>query len=129
MASPSTDNFVARGAWGEVRYAIDAHGQMPAKAFVEGLSEENVRKVYALFRRMAQDGKIVNREKFRKERGEIFAFKSFQIRISCFRLGGTWYLAYGFSKKANRWKDEDLDRADRIRLEHLQRTQTHTYKD
>lgn len=121
MTAPTADNLVARGAWGEVRYAVDAHGEMPARDFVEGLSNADQAKVLALFQRIADVGKIANREKFRKERGEIFAFKSHQIRIPCFRQGGAWYLAYGFIKKGDRWKPEELDRADRIREEHLNR--------
>jgi len=121
MTASTPDNFAVSGTWGEVRYAVDAQGRMPAKEFVEGLSTEDVKKVLLLLRRLATDGKITNREKFRKERGEIFALKAFQIRIPCFQHERTWYLTYGFTKKGDNWKAADLDRADRIRLEHLNR--------
>jgi len=113
------DSLVVSGARGEVRYAVKENGEMLAKEFIDGLPVPDKSKLFALFRRLAVNGTIHNVEKFRKERGEIYAFKSAQIRIPCFRVGNRWFLTHGFTKNVDRWKKADLDRADKIRQEHL----------
>jgi hypothetical protein len=57
----------------------------------------------------------------KKERDSIWAFKSCQIRIGCFQDGNEWVLTHGFVKKCNNWPKSELERADRIRAEHLAR--------
>jgi len=93
---------------------------MPAREFIEDeLNDSERRKLAVLFQRMADTGQINNKEQFRKEAGEIFAFKRHQIRIGCFQAGGCWFLTHGFRKKANAWPPAQLQRAERIRTEHL----------
>lgn len=75
----------------------------------------------ALFDRMAQTGKINNREKFKKVEGDIFEFKKFQIRIGCFQVTRTWFLTHGFTKKQDHWPKSELKRANDIREEHQSR--------
>jgi hypothetical protein len=115
------DDLVQEGAWGAVRYATDANGDMPAKEFVDGLDPAERRKVVVLFERIAEKGQIHNREQFKKLRGDIYEFKRFQIRIACFQEGRNWLLVYGLRKKKDKWRESDLERAERIISEHRQR--------
>ena len=72
-----------------------------------------------LFERMADHGRINNREQFKKVAGYIFEFKRHQIRIGCFQVGRTWFLTHGFIKKADEWPASELQKANDIRIEHL----------
>lgn len=120
MSAGDDETLVSRGSWGAVRYAVRANGRMPAREFIQDLSEQDQRKLAALFQRIADHGRIHNREKFKKVEGDIFEFKSFQVRVGCFRLRSTWFLTHGFIKKSDRWPKAEIKRAVRIRSEHLE---------
>lgn len=127
MPSLSDDQVAVSGRARTVAYAKDSQGRMPAKDFLDQTSGSDApskvekRGMYHLFRLMADNGKIANGEQFRKERGEIFGFKKYQARIAAFQVGSVWYLTHGFKKKKDKWPEAELDRADRIRSEHLRR--------
>ena len=120
MGKEPDNNLVCRGPWGTIRYAICFNGRMPSQDFLSDLSIEDQAKFLALFDRMAQVGQIRNREQFKKVEGRIFEFKRFQIRVGCFQSGNSWVLTHGFVKKKNRWPKAELERAERIRREHLE---------
>jgi len=120
-ADTPPDDLVQGGAWGSVRYAVDAKGSMPARDFIESLKDKERAKLSVLFERMADAGRIWNREQFKKVEGDIFEFKRFQIRVGCFQEGSTWFLTHGFRKKRDKWQKRELERANRIRNEHLAR--------
>ena len=82
-------------------------------------------KFQALFERMARDGRILNKEQFRKEAGNIYCFKRGQHRLACFREGRDLMLVYGFRKKSNKDKRSarHIAAAERIRTEYLDPTQ------
>lgn len=108
----------ASGPWGRVIWAEDASGGSPARDFFISLPVGDQTKVMALLKRMAETGQIQNREKFKKV-GDLFEFKSFQIRfIGDFRVGRVFVVAHGVRKKRNELRPEDLARAQRILDEH-----------
>ena len=113
------DRIVATGGWGRVEYARLSNGESPARDFIEGLSDSDRRKLAALFDRMAEVGQIRNLQRFRKIEGDIWEFKSDQIRIGCFQEGRVWFLTHGFIKKSDKWRPEEKKRAQRIMREHL----------
>ena len=121
MSAGDDETLVCRGSWGAVRYAVRASGKMPARKFIQSLTEPDQRKLAALFQRIADHGQIRNREKFRKVVGDIFEFKSFQVRVGCFQLENTWFLTHGFRKKRDKWPPAEVTRADQIHSEHMQR--------
>jgi hypothetical protein len=65
------ERVAARGAWGTVEWAVGKEGSLPARADYERLDTDRKAKVAALFQRLAEVGRINNREQFRKlgERG------------------------------------------------------------
>ena len=119
MAVPPEDRLVVKGDWGAVEYAVRSNDGMPAKDFIEELGAKDLRKVTALFQRLADQGQIRNREKFKKVEGKIFELKSFQIRIGCFQEHRTWFLTNGFWKKRDSWPTSKVKLAKDIREEHL----------
>jgi hypothetical protein len=127
MSPLSDDQIAAKGPAMTVAYAKDSQGRMPARDFLDQTSGRDapskVEKagLLRLFQLMADSGKITNREQFRKERNEIFGFKKFQARIATFQIDRVWFLTHGFKKQRDNWPRAELDRADRIRSEHLNR--------
>jgi hypothetical protein len=122
MSQSDDPRIVARGAWGSVEYATRDNGTRPAEEFIQSRDPSDQAKLAALFRRLADFGRIDNRQKFKKVEGDIFEFKSFQIRIGCFQSGRTWFLTHGFVKKQDRWPKSELERAQTIRKEHMSRS-------
>jgi hypothetical protein len=59
---------------------VDDIGRCPTIDFIDELPESEKKKLIRLFQRTCEIGIPNNREKFRKEKGEIYAFKSFQVR-------------------------------------------------
>src|SRR5436190_24366791 len=112
------DMLVATGNWGEVRYAARRDKSMPAKEFYDSLSKSDQAKVNNLYRRMAEEGRISNREKFKQVEGALFAFKSFRVRVSCYQNQRRWYLLHGFEKKGNDWPRGEVIRGFNLLTEH-----------
>lgn len=127
MPGPSDEQIVDKGPAKTVAYAVDAGGGTPAREFLQRAQGKDaptkveLAGLRHLFRLMAEQGKITNDEQFRKERGAIFGFKKYQARVAAFQQGDVWYLTHGFKKKKDKWPTSELDRADRIRGEHLGR--------
>ena len=121
MSKDTDSSIVVRGNQRTIEYAICANGSMPAKEFIEGLSEPDQAKILVLFRRMAEKGNVPNREQFKLVEGKIFEFKKQQIRVFCFRKGDRWLLTNGYKKKRDKLDRSEIDRAQRIMQEHLER--------
>jgi len=119
MSGSDDPSIVARGEWGTIEYAVRDNGTRPAEEFLRSRDPSDRAKLAALFRRLADFGRIDNRQKFKKVDGEIFEFKCFQIRIGCFQQGRTWFLTHGFVKKQDKWPKSELARAETIRREHM----------
>ena len=75
----------------------------------------------ALIERLANQGEIHNKDKFRYLKKNLWELKIFKYRILCFRDGDTWVLTHGFQKKSNSTPPGEIDRGERIRLEDLAR--------
>jgi len=113
------ERIAATGQWGRVEWAVDAKGAMPARGDFLHLPEANQDKVMALFKRLAETGRILNREKFRqlgqksaKKGAELFEFKSFQDRfIGDFRPGRRFLVAAYANKKKDKLDPADIERA------------------
>jgi hypothetical protein len=117
---PDEDLVVPRGRSRTIAFARDASGARPAKQFLEQDVPVSLRmRLRATFRFLAEEGRIDSTKWFKKERGDIWAFKTGNIRVACFSKGRVWYLTHGFVKRRDRWPAEELSRAERIRWEHL----------
>lgn len=112
---------LARGGKLTIVCARRANGSSPAREFIESLDMGDQGKLFAMFQRMADVGQISNRQKFKKLDGKIFEFKSYQIRMPCFRDGLQWVITHGFVKKRDRVPPAEIVRANAIMNEDLQR--------
>ena len=77
-----------------------------------------------VIKRLADAGKVANREQFKKIEGEdFFEFKNFQIRMPCYFQGtDRIIITHGFIKKEDRIRSEEIERMKRIRDEYEKRT-------
>lgn len=121
--------YAASGAKSVVEYACDASGRYPAQDWLNEL-EENQAKHHAgllyLFKMYADRGQINNTEHFKKLEGTdptLVEFKKFQCRILGFFNGkGVLVITHGFFKKQDKMDQSQIERAYRIRSEHLSYT-------
>jgi hypothetical protein len=113
-----------QGKFHTVELAVTANGRCPAKKFLDGLSKDDREKILRVIKRLADEGKVINREQFKKIEGEdFFEFKNFQIRMPCyFHADGRVIITHGFPKKEGSIKPEEIDRMKRIRDENEKRT-------
>ena len=112
------DSILCTGDWGDIRYARRRDKSMPAKDFYDRLARGDQAKLNNLFERMADHGRISNGQKFKRVEGDIWEFKSFRIRISCYQAGRCWHLLHGFEKKGEYWPNGELIRAQNLLVEH-----------
>ena len=115
---------VATGEWGRVVWAVEASGKRPAQEFFERLREDQAAKMQVLFERLAESGRINNREHFKKledlQGHAIWEFKRHQIRfLGSYGPGRQFLVAHGLEKKRDKHRPADLARTARILTEHL----------
>jgi hypothetical protein len=113
-----------KGKVHSVELAITANGRCPAEKFLNSLSKDEREKILRVIKRLADEGKVANREQFKKIEGEeFFEFKNSQIRMPCyFHATGRLIITHGFIKKEDRIRPEEIDRMKRIRDEYEKRT-------
>ena len=110
-----------RGGKLTVAYAVCADGSAPGRDFVRELPPPDRAKIERLFRLFAEGGLSFNDEKFKKLAGDLFEFKSFQIRLPCYFDSGELVVTHGFRKKRDTTPKQEIERATRIRREDLSR--------
>jgi hypothetical protein len=117
------EDVIVVGKLRTIAYARDAAGRSNAREFLEEECPLNDRdRLGRWFDRIAEYGEQDATDKsFKHEVGSIHAFKSSQVRIAAFRVGNIWLLTHGFLKKRDTWPRAQLQRAERIRLEHMTR--------
>jgi len=113
-----------KGKLHTVELAITSNGRCPGKKFLDGLSKVDREKILRIIKRRADEGKLTNREQFKKIEGEdFFEFKNFQIRMPCyFHVDGRVIITHGFLKKGDSIEPEQIYRMKRIRDEYEKRT-------
>jgi phage-related protein len=107
-----------------VELALTANGRCPGKKFLNDLSKLDREKILRIIKRLADKGKVANREQFKKIEGtDFYEFKNSQIRMPCyFHADRRVIITHGFPKKDDSIKPEQIDRMKRIRDEHEKRT-------
>ena len=109
--------------WGSVVWAVDASGRSPALDYFNQLPNGDASKMQVLFNRLAEFGRINNKEQFKKlgdqREHAIWEFKRNQVRfLGGFAPYGQFLIAHGLRKKRDKHRVEDLERAARILTEH-----------
>lgn len=102
-------------------WGADPSGHYRAREYFEKLKRADQAKFDALFRRLAETGRIKNKEKFVKEPDGIYCFKCHSKRIACFFDGRDVVLIDGFGKKTGQStrSRRRLATAARLRAQYL----------
>ena len=103
-----------------IEAAVRPNGSILAVDYYDGLSTKEKPKFWVLFQRMAQEGLIFNREKFKKVEDDIYEFKVDQHRIFCFwAKNRKLILTHGFYKQSQKAPRDHITKAKTIRKEYV----------
>lgn len=96
-------------------HEVVVDGKHLLREFIDGLSEDDQKKIAALLKTTAELGVPKNEQKFKKLQDGLFEFKSYQIRIFCaFHGKAIIVLTHGIIKKKNKHDKNDIDKAIEI---------------
>jgi len=116
------DDPLVKGPCAIVAYARRLSGKRPALEYIENLGRSDWAKLAKSFVKMAQVGRIHNKERFRKlggKSGRIYEFKVHpKVRVLCFQLGKAWLLTHGFDKETGKTPPGQIRSAEQIMKEH-----------
>ena len=104
-------------------YKTDKY-ETPALEWLEASPERLQVKFAALFKRLADNGRIYNEQKFKHLTGteKIFEFKADDARVlSFFFFGKRVILTHGFIKKSKKTPKREIERPQKIKKEFEQR--------
>jgi hypothetical protein len=116
-----SDNVAYSGAKLTIEFAKLMDGTIPGLQFLREQDARHQAQIHVLFKRLGDEGKISNREKFKRIEGTegLWEFKAFQIRMPCyFRSGQRVVITHGFLKKSDRIRRSDLARAESIKSQY-----------
>ena len=116
-------DVAASGRFFTVRWAENKNGKRVAyDYFNKKLNDRQKARMLVLFKRLATQGRIENRQHFKPFKDGLFEFKDFQIRIiGAFTRDREFLLAAGVTKKKDKLDQKDLDKAQRVLREHQER--------
>jgi hypothetical protein len=121
-----SNNIAHSGSQFTIEFAEVGDGSMPAKSFLDHQEPKFQARMYALFKRLGDSGRIANQEQFKKLTGEFWEFKSFQIRMPCyFAPGRRLVVTHGFIKKKDAVSRQEKERAASIKAEYEARRLKH----
>jgi len=115
---------IYRGQVFHVEALVFGNGSAPAEEWLDALSLKQQQKFAALFKWLADTGKIWNEKKFKhlESSEQIFEFKVEEGRILCFFfVGQRVILTHGFSKKAAKTPRGEVARAEKYKAGYLER--------
>ncbi len=111
-----------------IEWFVDHKGYSQPFEYFDKSSKLQQDKTTALFKYMANHGKIFNREKFNNEDDDIYAFKINQDRYLCFFFkGGKIIVTNAFIKKSQKIPPREKERALRIMDDYIKRVKEGTY--
>jgi phage-related protein len=126
---PMTKEFIAyQGVEYTIEWYFDAGGKSLAQEYFDELEKNRQKKVFNLFRLMAEGGKVFNTEKFRYEGDQVYAFKPVPDRFLCFFFSGSKIIVTNaFEKKTDKLPVKEKERALKYRDDYMTRTKKGAY--
>ena len=102
-----------------VECAIRMSGSSESEDFLDSMTVPDRAKIMKLIKRLANVGRIYNKEQFEKIEGKIWQFKHYQTRILMYYLAGQRFaLTHGYYKKGKRTPKPEIERANQIMNEY-----------
>lgn len=123
------ENYIAyKGTEYTIEWYFDEKGNSQSKDYLLNLSPSAQRKVFYLFKRMADFGKISDKTKFRNEGDAIFAFKPQPERfLSFFVKDKRIIITNAFRKKTDKLPKNEKEKALKCKADYLKRTKEGKY--
>lgn len=127
MKTPN--NFIAyEGSQFNIEWYYTEDGELPALEYFNSLDDDDKIKTLDLFKLMATEGKIFNKQKFRNEHDKIYAFKPKPHRFMCFFFKGKRIIVTNaFIKKKDDLPKEEKARAMKYQKNYEERFNAGTY--
>ena len=101
-----------------IMWGTASNGQCQAKDYYEALNVADRVKALALFKRMADVGKIYDKTKFNQETKKLFVFKPQPHRFFCFFVKGRRiFIVSAYQKQGDKAPQQEIARAENLRLE------------
>ena len=113
-----------------VEWYYDRAGKSPGHEYFLETTEKQQKKFTDLVKEIADtdDGKIIDKKKFRYEGDQIYAFKSNANRyLSFFVHGGKIIVTNGFVKKTDKLPITEKERAERLKQDYINRNKEGSY--
>ena len=110
--------IVCKGPCFAIVWGVAANGKCQAKTYYEALEVAERAKALALFKRLADHGKIFDETKFRQETKNLFAFKPQPRRFFCFFVKGRRVIVVSaYHKQGDKAPPQEITRAEKLRSE------------
>jgi phage-related protein len=115
-----------RGNQLAIELLVFDNGACPVADFLGQLTGQERRRIDVLFERLGNQGRISNKELFKKLEGtKLFEFKRHQIRLICFYTPDKRVvICHALRKKQDKHQKRDLDHAETLRTEYLKQPET-----
>ncbi|KKP29402.1 MAG: hypothetical protein UR12_C0008G0029 [candidate division TM6 bacterium GW2011_GWF2_30_66] len=111
-----------------IEWYFNNKGKSIPLEYFEKLSKEDKKKIIHLFFLLGDDGKILNKEKFRHEGDKIYAIKSFTNRLLCFFFNGSKIIiTSAYEKKSQKMPIKEKIKAVKIRQDYEKRCKEGNY--
>lgn len=105
-----------------IEWYCDDRGKSEVLDYYENLSEDRQDKILYLFKLMGDIGKIFNKEKFRYEGDQIYAFKPSSDRFLCFFFDGSKIIVTNaYEKKTSKLPKRELEKALKCKSDYTAR--------
>ena len=105
-----------------IQWYSDDRGKSEVLNYYEDLPEIRKDKIIYLFKLIGDIGKIFNKEKFRYEGEQIYAFKPSSDRFLCFFFdGATIIVTNAYEKKTLKLPRRELEKALKLKADHINR--------
>jgi phage-related protein len=117
---PRNESIVCEGVCFTIEWGIVSNDQCQAKEYYEALDTVDRAKALALFKRMADFGKIFDKTKFIQETQKLYAFKPRPHRFFCFFFKGKRiFIVSAYQKQTEKAPQREIRRAASLRIECL----------
>ena len=122
------DYIAYKGPEFTIEWYYDSNGKSQAEEYLMNLDALMQQKVFYLFKRLGDFGKISDRTKFRNEGDKIFAFKPKIDRfLSFFVKGKKIIVTNAFQKKSNKLPKDEKRKTLECRKDYLKRVKEGSY--
>ena len=122
------DYIAYKGPEFAIEWYYDSNGKSQAEEYLMNLDALIQQKVFYLFKRLGDFGKISDKTKFRNEGDQIFAFKPKTDRfLSFFVKGKKIIVTNAFQEKSNKLPKDEKRKALECRKDYLKRVKEGSY--